>query len=109
MSASYYIQCLVVKCLSITTISGLLICLLVNPIQASRSQAIPPGYDAGAILARDRWIRMNPWYFFSGPVSIDDFRPKEPVIIDNYHLLPEKYHQDVHGLLLPEDIEKLEQ
>lgn len=69
---------------------------------ANHDSNIPPGLDAGAILSQDRWNRMNP-FFLRGPVSIDDLKPKDPVIIDEYGILPRKMHQEVHGLILPED------
>ena len=69
---------------------------------AEQGSNIPAGLDAGAILSQDRWNRMNP-FFLRGPVSIDDLEPKEPVIIDEYGILPKKLHQEVHGIILPDD------
>ena len=65
---------------------------------AGSSNGIPAGLDAGAILASQmrNWSYQQQLFYLNGPITSEDLKPKEPVIIDETGILS-KHKKDVHG------------
>ena len=83
-----------------TLISSLLMSVLTTSVSfAASSNAAPAGLDAGAILAAQmrNWTYQQQLFYLNGPITSEDLKPKEPVILDETGVLPQK--KDVHGAI----------